>query len=310
MKPYSAILAIAAAVSLTACDTAAKKQLALSDSMRADSIVQIKDEMLNEVMASSRFVNELNAEIAKLKTPLKSGLKVGAANESQLAQLKADRDAVTERVRELVARLDSSEARVASLRARASSLSRRDQQLAEQVALYEKTIGELRDAAERQRADMQAIIDEQGTKIVALASKVDTVTRDNVRLAGERAALSDTVSQLTAEKNKVYYVAGTRDELIKKGVLVEEGSRKVLGIFGSRPVVPARKLDPSLFTSLDRLRDRTISLPEGEYAVVSRQDLSFTTPAERKDDRVLKSLQIDSPEKFWEPSKFLVLVRR
>jgi predicted nucleic acid-binding Zn-ribbon protein len=310
MKRISSVLAIAAAVTLVACDTPAKKQLALSDSMRADSIVQIKDEMLNEVMASTRFVNDLNAEIAKLKTPLKSGLKVGTATESDLGQAKAEREAVTERVRELVARLDSSEARIASLRSRASTLSRRDAQLAEQVALYEKTIGELRETAERQRTDMQAIIDEQGTKIVALTSTVDTVTRQNVRLAGERAALSDTVSQLTTDKNKVYFVAGTKDELIKKGVLVEEGSRKVLGIFGSRPVAPARALDPSVFTSLDRLRDRTIILPEGEYKVVSRQDLAFTTPAERKDDRVVKSLQIDSPEKFWETSKFLVLVRR
>jgi hypothetical protein len=65
-----------------------------------------------------------------------------------------------------------------------------------------------------------------------------------------------------------------------------------------------------VFTSLDRLRDRTIILPAGEYSVVSRQDLAFATPAERKDNRVAKSIQIDSPEKFWEPSKFLVLVRR
>ena len=304
-------LALTALVALAACDTAAKRQIAQSDSARGDSIVRIKDEMLNEVMASTKFVNDLNTEIAKLKNPPKTGLSVAGNNtESQRNQVKADREAVTERVRELVARLDSSEARIASLRARAASLSKRDGQLAEQVALYEKTIADMRDAAERQRGEMQAIIDEQGTRIVALTSKVDTVTLDNVRLAGERAALSDTVGRLVTEKNKVYYVAGTRDELIKKGVLVEEGSRKVLGLFGSRPVAPARKLDPALFTSLDRLRDRNIKLPEGEYKVVTRQDLSFTTPVERKEDRVAGALQIDAPEQFWEPSKFLVLVRR
>jgi hypothetical protein len=304
-------IALTALVALAACDTAAKRQIAQSDSARGDSIVRIKDEMLNEVMASTKFVNDLNSEIAKLKNPPKTGLSVAGNNtESQRNQVKADREAVTERVRELVARLDSSEARIASLRARAASLSKRDGQLAEQVALYEKTIADMRDAADRQRGEMQAIIDEQGTKIVALTSKVDTVTLDNVRLAGERAALSDTVGRLVTEKNKVYYVAGTRDELIKKGVLVEEGSRKVLGLFGSRPVAPARKLDPALFTSLDRLRDRTIKLPEGEYKVVTRQDLSFATPEERKEDRVAGALQIDAPEQFWEPSKFLVLVRR
>src|ERR1041384_3947472 len=164
MKRTLAILALAG---LAACDTAAKRQIAQSDSARGDSLVRIKDEMLNEVMSSTQFVNDLNTEIAKLKTPLKTGLRA-AANESQLEQAKADREAVTQRVRELVARLDSNEARIASLRARAASLSKRDDQLAQQIALYEKTITDVREAAERQRVEMQAIIDEQGTKIVAL----------------------------------------------------------------------------------------------------------------------------------------------
>ena len=313
MKRPAFVLAFAALSVLTACDTAAKKQLrelTYADSLRSDSLVRLKDEMLNEVMSSTQFVNDLNTEIAKLKNPPK-GLTVSAKDgESDRARTVAEREAVSQRVRELVARLDSSEARVASLRARASTLAKRDDQLTQQVALYETTIADLRDAAERQRSEMQAIIDEQGTRIVALNSKIDTVTKDNVRLAGERTALTDTVAQLTTEKNTVYYVIGTRDELIRKGVLVEEGSRPVLGIFGSRPVVPARTLDPAAFTRIDRLRDRTIPLPDGEFSIVSRQDPSYATPGETRDRRIAKSLQVDRPDKFWEPSRFLVLVRR
>ena len=314
MTRFPSLLALAAFTALTACDTGAKtklRELAHVDSLRTDSIVRLKDEMLNEVMASTQFVNDLNGEIAKLKTPVKAGLRAAPRqSESQVMQALAERDAVTERVRELVARLDSSEARIASLRARAANLAKRDDQLTQQVVLYEKTISDLREAAERQRSELQAIIDEQGTKIVALNSKVDTVTRENVRLAGERSALTDTVSQLTTEKNTVYYIIGTRDELVKKGVLVEEGSKPVLGLFGSRPVAPARTLDPAQFVRIDRLKNRTISLPDGEFKIVSRQDLASATPAETKDDRILGSLRIDRPEKFWEASKFLVLVRR
>jgi hypothetical protein len=313
MKRFSAVFAFALSVSLAACDGGTKSQLrelAHVDSLRSDSVVKLKDEMLNEVMASTQFVNDLNAEIAKLKTPLKPNLRVVSQTESGAGQVKAEREAVTERVRALVARLDSSEARIASLRSRATALAKHDDQLTQQIALYEKTISDLREVAERQRSEMQAIIDEQGTRIVALNSRIDTVTQDNVRLAGERSALSDTVTQLVSEKNTVYYVVGTRDELVKKGVLVEEGKKKVLGIFGPRPVAPARALDPSQFVRLDRLRDRTIALPEGEFKIVSRQDIGFATPAEKKDDRIAGSLRVDRPEKFWEPSKFLVLVRR
>lgn len=313
MKRLPFFFAFVVAAALSACDGGAKAKLAdlaHVDSLRTDSLVRLKDEMLNEVMSSTQFVNDLNGEIAKLKKPVRAGFKVAAATEAEMSQVKAERAAVTERVRELVARLDSSDARIASLRARAGALSKRDDQLSKQVALYEKTIGDLRDAAERQRAEMQTLIDEQGTKIVALNSKIDTVSKDNVRLTGERTALTDTVTQLTTEKNTAYYIVGTRDELVKKGVLVEEGNRRVLGLFGSRPVAPARTLDPSQFVRIDRVRDHTITLPAGEFKIVTRQDLGFATPAEKKNDRIAGSLKVDRPEKFWEPSKFLVLVRR
>ena len=305
MKRLPSLLALTVLAGLGACDSGKMRELARVDSLRADSIVRIKDEMLNEVMSSTQFVNDLNAEIAKLKTPVKGRLSAAKRpSESEIAQRKADQDAVTERVHALVARLDSSEAHIASLRSRVATLSKRDDQLTQQIAVYEKTIVDLRDAAERQRAELQGIIDEQGAKIVVLNSKIDTVTR-------QRAALSDTVGQLTVEKNTAYYVIGTRDELVKKGVLVEEGHKSVLGIFGSRPLVPARTLDPAQFVKIDRLKDRTIALPDGEFSIVTRQSLGYATPAEKKDDdRIIGALKVDRPDKFWEPSKFLVLVRR
>ena len=105
-------------------------------------------------------------------------------------------------------------------------------------------------------------------------------------------------------------IIGTRDELKKKGVIVEEGHRSFLGLVGSRPVAPARTLDPAQFVKIDRTKDVTILLPEGEFSIVTRQDPSFATSAEKNADRIKGSLKIDRPDKFWEPSKFLVLVRR
>jgi hypothetical protein len=303
MKRLSLVLALTVLAGATACDRGKLRELARVDSLRSDSLVRIKDEMLNEVMTSTQFVSDLNGEIAKLKTPVKAGLTAKRSNESTVAQAAADRDAVAQRVRELVARLDSSESRMASLRSRVATLSKHDDQLTQQVALYEKTIADLRDAAERQRAELQTVIDEQNLKITALNT-------DNVRLAGEKTALTDTVGRLTIEKNTAYYVVGTRSELVKKGVLVEEGHRSFLGLLGSRPVAPARSLDPAQFVKIDRSRDLTIPLPEGEYSIVTRQDLGFATAAAKNDDRIKGSLTVDRPEKFWEPSKFLVLVRR
>jgi hypothetical protein len=296
---------------LGACDTKAKEQLqtlAHADSVRTDSLVSIKNDLLNEVMTSTQFVNDINTEMAKLKSRKPPKLNAPLTSESDIAAMKEERTTVVARIRELVARLDSSEARVASLRSRAAKLSKQDSSLVAQVAEYEKTIEGLRETVAQQKADYDAIIAKQNTQIAALNSRVDTVTQDNVRLASEKTALIDTVGTLTSEKNTAYYVIGTQDELLKQGVLVQEGHKRFV-VLGGRTVAPARDLDPSKFTKIDRLRDRTINFPAGEYTILTRQSPAFASPFASKNGKFSGGLRIDQPEKFWEPSKFLIIVK-
>jgi hypothetical protein len=298
-------------VLLAACDTKAKEQLrtlAHTDSLRTDSLVSIKNDLLSEVMTSTQFVNDLNTQMAKLKSHSAAKLNTSLSSESNIAAIKEERAAVVQRIAELVARLDSSEARVASLRSRAAKLSQHDSTLVAQVAMYEKTVADLRQTVEQQKAEYEATIAKQNQQIAALNSKVDTVTREVVKLAGEKTALTDTVHTLVSEKNTAYYVIGTKDELIKQGVLVEEGRKRLL-VLGGRPVAPARELDPAKFTKIDRVRDRVINFPAGEYTIFTRQNPSFASPFAAKDGRLSGGLRIDQPERFWEPSKFLIIVK-
>ena len=293
-----------------ACDSNASTKLATlahADSLRTDSLLSVKNELLDELMTSTQFVNDINGEMAKLKShPVK--LRTQVSSESDLSQIKEERAAVVSKIQELVARLDSSEARLTATRARIATLSRRDQTLTAQVDAYEQTIASLRSTVEQQKAEFQAIIDKQNAEIATLNQKIDTVTKDNVRLAGERSALTDTVSQLTTEKNTVYYIAGTKDELERLGVLTEEGHRRFL-ILGGRTLVPSRALDATKFTRLDRVRDRSITLPAGDYTIFSRQNPRYATAFASKGGKISGGLRIDQPEQFWEPSKFLILVR-
>lgn len=297
-------LVVPCLVLLAACDTKAKEQLrtlAHTDSVRTDSLVAIKNDLLNEVMTSTQFVNDLNGEMAKLKSHAKTKLSTKLTSESDIPAIKEERAAVVQSIRQLVARLDSSEARIASLRRRASSLSKHDSTLIAQVAEYEKTIADLRQTVNQQKADYDAMITTQKVQIATLTSKVDTMTQQNV-------ALGDTVHELTSEKNTAYYVIGTKDELVKKGILVEEGRKRLL-ILGGRPTSAARELDPTKFTKIDRLRDRVIDFPAGEYMIFSRQNPAYAAPLATKDGKMAGGLRIDQPERFWEPSKFLIIVK-
>jgi uncharacterized phage infection (PIP) family protein YhgE len=288
---------------LAACNTEAKQQLAVVshvDSLRTDSLSNVRKELMDEVMTSTQFVNEINTELAKAHS-LSNKPEAQLETTAELSQVNDQRKRVVTRITYLVAKLDSVQSRLASTRARAQKLAKSDSTLVAQVAAYEKTVNDMQQTADKQRAEFQAVIDRQTTQIASLNSKVDTLNT-------VRTALIDTVGQLTTEKNAAYYIVGTKDELIKKGVLVTEGGKRFL-IAGSRNIVPARELDTSSFTRIDRLSNRTITLPEGQYQIMSRQNPNYTVPQAQKDGKIVGGLTIEQPERFWQPSRFLILVR-
>jgi hypothetical protein len=122
-------------------------------------------------------------------------------------------------------------------------------------------------------------------------------------------ALSDTVANLTSYKNTVYYAVGTKDELMKRGIVTKEGSKFL--IFGGTRLEPARNLDPAAFTAMDKTQQMSIPLPrtDKKYKIVSRQSPSHLSSNVTKDGKVEGSVEIAQPEEFWGASKYLILVQ-
>ncbi len=301
MKRLALLLLVPA---LFACDTQAKQQLgvlAKADSLRQDSLLNVKNQLLNDMLVSTQFINDIDAEIAKARSLPKPKTRTALATPAEAATIKQDRDEVLGKIRMLVQRLDATDARLREVRASAASLSQHDSTLTRQIAQYEQNIADFRATVERQKTEFQAIIDSQNVQIASLKGKVDTLNT-------VKAALSDTVTDLTRVKNTGYYVAGTRDELVHEGVLSEEGHKQFL-LFGNRPVEPARTLDPSAFTRIDITRDTSIALPDGEYSIFSRQDPQYAQAFAVKDGKITGGLRITSPTQFWASSKFLILMK-
>jgi hypothetical protein len=172
----------------------------------------------------------------------------------------------------------------------------------------------LKTQLEATMASLTETLENQKATIATLTERVEMLEAENVVLATEKAALADTVEQLVEETNTAYYVIGTKDELIERGIVTEEGGSRVLFIFGKagKTIVPARQLDPAEFTPIDIRNVTEISLPDSteEYRIASRQDLAAL--AEPPQDGKIKgtnALRIATPEQFWMPSKFLILVK-
>jgi len=255
---------------------------------RIDSVSQAsaqKDRLVEEIAENTRFVSEISAELAKAAVPPKK-LKV-----SSESPLRASRDTliqkiryITARVREIEPKLQDSERRISELTSISDSL---------------------RNALAATMQNLQGVIDSQKEQIAALTEQVETLTAENV-------ALKDTIENMSTEANTVYYVVGTKDELEQKGIVKEEGGARFLFVLwkSGKTLVPARSLDPSVFTPVDRRHFSQLPLPatDKEYRIVSRQDVGALETPPSGDGTITGRVKIADSARFWANSKYLIIV--
>lgn len=202
-------------------------------------------------------------------------------------------EGIQEQAEGLWSQLQGARGEAATLRQRVDSI---------QVAMEEAEVDwEGRVAAEEERAS-------------DLEGQVQALQGERDQLQGDVADLEGRVAALQSEIHEVFYVAGTRQELIDQGIIDEEGgARVILGLFWKRgeALVPSREFDPAAFEQLDRREADEIVLPRDDvrYQVVSRQDVGYMEPTPGN-DRVVEggAIRITDPEAFWRNSRFLILM--
>jgi hypothetical protein len=288
-------------LSLAGCDRRhAELTKALAEARAAEAQ---KDTLLTEVLETTQFVSDLNSELAKAKT-----ISIGADGEDPGlpgAQLdRKERKATLERIQQVIVRLNESEAKLTATENRAKNAKIRNARLLAQIATYRQTIEDLKTAAEQQRAENEAIIAGQRTQIAFLTGRIDT-------LGQETAILMGSIRNLTSYKNTVYYVAGTKNELLEKEVVTKEGSKFL--IFGGTRLEPARNLNHAAFTPIDKTKTLSIPLPrtDKKYKIISRQSTAYLTGDVTEKGEVKGGVvEIQSPEEFWAASKYLILVEK
>jgi hypothetical protein len=294
---YIALLGILALASTGCNRSKAELAKALAESKAAEAQ---KDSLLTEVLETTQFVSDLNSELAKAKAIAVSG--EGTDRGMPGAQLdNEERKATLERIQQVIARLNESEAKLTVTENRVKNAKIRNARLLAQITTYKRTVEDLKTAAEQQRAEQEAIIADQRTQIANLSGQVDEL---NVQTA----SLRDTVVHLTAYKNRVYYAVGTKDELLKNGVVTKEGSKFLF--FGGTRLEPARKPNLDAFRMVDKTQTVSIPLPRPDkrYKIVSRQSPEYLTGQVRENGEVEGVVEIAQPEEFWSASRYLILV--
>jgi predicted nucleic acid-binding Zn-ribbon protein len=295
---------LAAILALTACDRSKpelEKTLAQVQQISAE-----KDSLLKDVMQTSQFIADVNTQLAQVRSrnagqPRQAG-KAGEM-ESNLTPSQ-QREAIRVRVKELTERLNESESRLGASRKRVADLTANNAGLGTQLAAFDSTIAAFKTIMDNQKAEIATLT----TQINALQSENVTLKQEKAALTTEKVQLAGEKEALTVERNTVYYVIGTRDELVKKKIVEQSGG--MLG-FG-KTQVPARDMNPADFIAVDRTAVMEIAFPKSnkEYRIITRQDVSALETPPDKNGRIKGGLRIKDAEKFWTASKFLILIEQ
>jgi hypothetical protein len=215
-----------------------------------------RDRLVQEMAQNARMLSDVSLELSKVQ--VRGKLDVSSESPGQAA-----RDSVVQKVRYIATRLSQTEGQLRQSERRLRSLT--------------SVSDSLRTTLQATIANYDTIVATQRDQLMAFASRIDSLQGQNVSLSATNAALTDTVNDLSLRENTVYYVIGTKDELSRRGIVQETGGSRFLFIFwkSGKSLQPARTLDPSAFTAIDKRQVTTIQLPDSSksYRIASRQTL-------------------------------------
>ena len=264
--------------------------------MVKDSLLAVKErqlsfqsQMIGDAATSARMISEIDRDLSKARIEVKDDRKPESGIQNASDQLVL----VQKKVALVLSRLTASEARIRRLREDSVARTMLNATQAAQLAEYEQSI-----------ADLRVSVENQTREIAVLGAQVDSMGRENAVLTARNHALN-------AHEDSVFVAIGTEKELTAKGVIRREGGT-LLAFGRGKTIVPARTFELEDFQVLSKSNDRTIVLPDTarEYRVVSRQNLDYTDSVNPNQTLVKGSLNVTDPDKFWAPSKYLILVRR
>jgi uncharacterized phage infection (PIP) family protein YhgE len=305
----SALALVALAFSTACTDTASR---ARADSLAAalatataarDSLQGLvqgssadKDRALAQVVEASKFADEIDSELRKVKG-LSSKVSVSKSDESGKTEAAAAQKDILDRLAQLRQRLAARQKQVASL---LDTL---------------KTMRADSSATATLLTDLNARLAQRDKEIAAFQDEIRQLRTANETLVAEKAVLTDTVKAMDVRENKVYYIVGSRRQLLADGVVAEEGgSRGLLIVKLGKTLVPARSIPEAKFTGADRRQTLTIPLPKGDraYKIVSRHDVGLIEVAKKEKDGSFRgeSIRITDPAKFWGPSRYLIIAEK
>jgi len=288
MKKYLLAVIIGFAFMVGCKDHEAEKQVAQLQKEK-DSILSVgntKDASLDEFVKS---FNEIEANLEEVKKHQDLITLSSKDNGETKTNVK---DRINEDIVLINSLMDENKKKLADLTARMGASDYKNGTLEKLVS----TLKAQMTAKDEELANLN-------TRLTAMSANINELSTNIADLTTTSDYQAQTINDQTAKLNTAYYAVGTYKELKNKNVVVKEGG--ILGVGSSEKV--KKDFNQEYFTKVDITKTNEFPIDSKKAELISAHPAG-SYEFERNDKKVITKLVITDPEKFWEASKYLIVM--
>jgi len=286
MKRVLLMAALVAPLAFSSCNQAELQRLqAQNDSLR--SAVTTGGIKLDDYFAAFNSIQE-NLNMIKEKEQIISvKTSKGEVDKASADQINEDITSIYELMLKNKQTIKDLNTKLQQNGLKNKEMAKTIQLLTDQITSKDKEVSDLKTRLERLNIDL--------ANAERKAAQLDSTLQEAHNVNEE---LTEVNNAQDAALNTVYYVVGTKKELISRGVVDKAGAFKGLKI-GDR-------FDKNYFTQVDMRNLNSININVKNPKILSNHPTSSYKLVER--GKIVEKLEITDPAAFWERSKFLVIV--
>ncbi len=290
MKLYAPIMALA--FTLFACDQPKlKEQIA---QLQAEN-VELQEQTLDKDQALAEFVESFSTIEKNLAEIRERELNITLSN-SDMNESEDAHKRVAEDIRMINELMTENKRTIEELNQKIANATGQNSQLRKAMENAKKELTAQIEERNAQIAELKVNLEESNFTIQELSADLDTLTLANNEQL-------ETIEEQTTQLQTAYYTTGSSKELVAENVLDKDG-----GFLGIGKTEKLRSdFNSDKFSKIDITETKEIPLT-GKHAELVTNHPSDSYVLEGDEEENLEKLVIVDPDRFWNSSKYLVVV--
>ncbi len=244
----------------------------MNASNKTKEIVKSKDELQKLYDSSTQTLSEIQSSLDAIDRELLG--TIGADSELPAGTPEERRASIINSLANARTKIEEYKKQIKDLETRLSSSS-------SQLAGVQSIVNKLKASV----ADKERIVSELESRLANLSSTLETERQlAQVEISAREALLKEkdtAITNQTIEANRMYYIVGTRKQLLDSGVIDRKG-----GILGFGRVSTVKDVDLTKFTEFNLLDTQVLNFPVTKkgYAVLSNH-IAASYKVEKAEDQ-------------------------